>query len=497
MRTLLIVDDDRSVHLLLKSRVGADYTLLEALTVAQGHEIIATHPEIDAVVLDMQLPDGDGLDVLTAGLKRRPGLPFIVLTAHGSVQGAVEAMRAGAFDYAEKPLDLDHLSTTLRNALAQSDLRREVESLRETVRNTYGFDNAIGESRAMATVFRVIRQVINAKAPVLLTGESGTGKEVLARVIHFNSARKGQPFIAVNCAAIPEELLESELFGHEKGAFTGAQQRRLGKFEEARGGTVLLDEIGEMAPRLQAKLLRVLQEREFERVGSNSRIKLDARIIAATNRDLKVEIAEGRFREDLYYRLNVLTIAVPPLRDRKEDVPRLVHYFLGRVREREGTDIRSVTPEAMAVLQSHNWPGNVRELENTIFRAALIGDDSTISIDSLPPEMVDAYLAGPTPTVAGAVATAGAAPTLGAPTAPRGAAGVGAAGATVPRTLEEAEKAALEAAWARGGGNVSKVARELGISRATLYRKLRQYGLIVAGAGEGDEADAPPEIEPA
>jgi len=337
---------------------------------------------------------------------------------------------------------------------------KEVDRLRASLRDKYHYDNVVGVSRAMQQVFHVVERVTSANAPVLLTGESGVGKEVLAKLLHFQGNRRDRPFVAVNCAAIPEELLESELFGHEKGAFTGAVQRRIGRFEEASDGTILLDEIGELDARMQAKLLRVLQERCFERVGSNRTIVVEARVIATTNRALEEEIKVGRFREDLFYRLNVIRIHVPPLRERSEDIPALVQLMLARLQASEGRKIHRVTPRAMERLCAYAWPGNIRELENTIFRAGLVCLGSEIDVDALPAH------------VCGSVVSA---------ERMDEAASEGTVVLPVTMTLAEQEEYMIRRVYKEVGGDIAEAIRRLGLSRATLYRKLSKFGLVTGG----------------
>ena len=342
-------------------------------------------------------------------------------------------------------------------------VEREVDRLKQHLGERYRFDNVIGDSPAMRRVFELARRIVDASAPVLITGESGVGKEVFAKLLHFQSARREQPFVAVNCAAIPRELIESELFGHERGAFTGALQRRIGKFEEAGAGTILLDEIGELDARVQAKLLRVLQERTFERVGSNTPRPVEARVLAATNRDLEAEIAAGRFREDLYYRLNVLSLRLPPLRERREDIPLLVHHSLKRLREREGREVRGLTPAAMAAMSAYDWPGNVRELENVIFRAGLVTPGAWIDLDGLPAHIRGDADGAPRPTAASA-----------------GAEATPAALSIRGKSLEELEELAIRLTMEELEGDVTAALKVLGTSRATLYRKLKKYGIETA-----------------
>jgi len=341
---------------------------------------------------------------------------------------------------------------TVKNAIKNSALQEEVDRLRLELQERYQFKNIIGQSGPMQEVFKAVSKVIDSNVTVLLQGESGTGKELIARAIHFESAkRKNKPFIAVNCSALPESLLESELFGHEKGAFTGAVARRIGKFEQAHGGTIFLDEIGEMSPATQVKVLRVLQEREFERVGGNELVKVDVRILSATNKDIEEEVKKGQFREDLYYRLSVFPIKIPPLRERKEDIPLLAQYFLGKYAQREGKEVHSISSEALEVMMAYNWPGNVRELENAIERGVVLASGDEIAAKDLPPNVRSI---GEKKIVVNT-------------------------SSTLNTWIEKLEEEALRKALLECEGNISLTARKLGIGRATIYRKAKKYGLPI------------------
>ena len=384
---ILIVDDDPA----------ARYGLKRALT-ALGCEIIEAEDGVaalaavaqsnpDLLICDIQMPKMDGLTLVKRLADQGDARPVIVITAYGSERIAVEAMKAGAYDYLSKPYDVDELRCLVENVLETVRLRRENETLRNALRQQSGFGLLIGRSRAMEGVYDLIGKVAMTDAGVLIGGESGTGKELVARAIHEQSGRKARPFVAVNAAALPTELIESELFGHERGAFTGATARRQGKFELADGGTLFLDEIGDMHIETQAKLLRVLEEKQFERLGGSETVTVDVRIISATNKDLPVEIAEGRFREDLFYRLKVVDIFLPPLRDRREDIPLLVQHFLARFNDQHGKAMTDVPPDVMKMLMVYAWPGNIRELMHAVERAVIFSERSELSRDLLPQEV--------------------------------------------------------------------------------------------------------------
>jgi len=372
--TILVVDDEPLIRYALNDRLSADgYRVLEAETAAEA--VARSGDEVDLVLLDYRLPDGDGLSVLKQIKEHHPDTLVILLTAHQSVELAVEAMRQGAYHYANKPFNLDEISILVAKALETTQLRREVRSLRESQAQPYSFDRIVGEGNAVKAVKALLKKVATSPATtVLLTGESGTGKDLAAKVLHYNSARASKPFMNITCSALPEALMESELFGHERGAFTGADRQKRGLFETADGGTVFLDEIGEMVPGLQAKLLRFLEEKTFKRVGGAVDITVDVRVIAATNRNLQEEVKHGKFREDLFYRLNVLPIMLPPLRDRADDIPRLVTFYIDVYNTEFKKRIHGLTAEAMEQITRHPWPGNIRELRNAIERAMLLSD---------------------------------------------------------------------------------------------------------------------------
>ncbi len=379
--TILVVDDEQLIRWALKDRLSDEgYRVVEADTAASA--IARAEEGADLVLLDYRLPDGDGLTVLKKIKERDPDTLVVLLTAFSSVETAVEAMKHGAYHYANKPFNLDEIVLLVEKALETTRLRREVRTLRASQAQPYSLDRIVGASPALLTVKGLLQKIAASPAStVLLTGESGTGKDLAAKVIHFNSDRAARPFMNITCSALPEALLESELFGHERGAFTGADRQKHGLLETADGGTVFLDEIGEMVPGLQAKLLRFLEEKTFKRVGGAVDIHVDVRVIAATNRNLQEEVRGGRFREDLYYRLNVLPIVLPPLRDRVEDIALLVEFYVDSYNREFKKRIRGVTAEAMARLRSYGWPGNVRELRNAVERAMLLAEHETLGVD--------------------------------------------------------------------------------------------------------------------
>jgi two-component system, NtrC family, response regulator HydG len=447
-----VVDDDPAIRELLSFIVtGAGYNVD---SFSSGAEVLAHSARPPgAVLLDLMMPEIDGVQVLKELLRRFPGLPVVMITADNDIRRAVEVTKLGAYDYLVKPVDQERLLTTLGRALAHGNLEKEVARLKGELSDRYHLRNIVGSSAAMRKVYDQVEKVLESEITVFIAGESGTGKELVAKAIHYASLRSDGPFIDVNCAAIPEGLQESELFGHEKGAFTGAVATHPGKFEQASKGTIFLDEVGEMSPSAQARLLRVLQERVLQRVGGTETIALDVRVISASNRDLAKMVAEGGFRQDLFYRLVVFPIALPPLRDRREDIPLLVEHFLEKHARDAGKRMTRVEARAMEALTEHGWPGNVRELENVIHRTLLVSAGLELTLDDLPP----AISAGPDPAAAEASPT----PVT----------------AAASKSLEELEREAIVRAMESNHGNLSDVARELGIGRSTLYRKLEQYGL--------------------
>ena len=442
MERILIVDDDPGFRNLLETiLVGEGYGVENAGSVGEALRAGARR-KYDLVVVDLKLPDGDGLAVLRWWMENMPETPVIMITAFGTVASAVEAMKLGAVDYLGKPLSSpDELRLLVRKALDQRQLAEQFQLLREEDADRFSCGDLVADDPKMARVLDLARRVAPTNTTVLITGESGTGKELIARCIHRNSPRSQKIFVAVNCAALAPSLIESELFGHEKGSFTGAAGQHLGRFERAHGGTLFLDEIGELDGNLQAKLLRVLQEKAFERVGGTREIAVDVRVIAATNRNLKQSVADGKFREDLYYRLNTFPIEVPPLRDRPSDIPRLVRFFLGRAARNLAKPHLVLTPEAEKVLLAYGWPGNVRELENTMERVAILCDD-VIEPDDLP---------------------------------------VTSSGLARPVLFRDIERQAIEDALRANDGNRTKTARQLGISLRTLQYRLKEYGITQSG----------------
>jgi two-component system response regulator HydG len=447
---LLVVDDDRAHRTMLKTLLsGWGYRVTEA---DDGDVAVSLVEErtFDMILMDVRMIRMSGLEALPRLRRIDPLVPVVIMTAYSSVETAVEALKAGAHDYLTKPLDFDKLKVTIERTVDHARLQSENRRLRARLAEHLDRGEIIGGSPAMARVLERIAQVAPTEATVLITGESGTGKELVAAALHYNSPRRDGPFVKINCAALAETLLDSELFGHERGAFTGAERRKDGKFLLADGGTLFLDEVSEMAMPMQAKLLRVLQEKEFSRVGGEAVIRVDVRLIAATNRRLEDAVAAGAFREDLYYRLNVVAIEMPSLAERREDIPLLVDAFLRRFSEKNRKDLKGVTPEAMGRLVRHSWPGNVRELMNVVESAVVLTRDEVVDVSDLPPVFQ-----------AGGDGKGDALPE---------AAGVGEA------TLEEVEKAVIMRTLAATGGNKSEAARRLGISRKTLHNKLKQYG---------------------
>jgi DNA-binding NtrC family response regulator len=461
---ILIVEDEAAIRLALSGLLRREgYEVAQAEHGEAALQALASEC-FDLVLTDLALGGGaTGMDVLRQAKQLRPGLPVVMITAHGSEKVAVEAMKLGAADYVPKPFDNDEIRLVVGRALERTRLERENRELRERVERTFRFDNLIGSGAAMRQVFEVIRKVAETDLTVLIRGESGTGKELVAEALHQHSTRARGPFVAVNCAAISRELVESELFGHEKGAFTGADARRKGRFESASGGTIFLDEIGDMAPETQAKVLRVLQERRFERVGGSAPVEADVRVLAATHRDLEADVKRDRFREDLYYRLKVVEIEIPPLRERPEDVPALVDRFLGELAERLGRPKKTIRAAALARLAGFAWPGNVRELRNVVEQAAVLATGEAI-------EEADLRLPD---TDAGVPADAGA-PDRSFAEAKR-------------RTVLDFERRYLLAALRQHGGNISRAAAAIGMVRQSLQQKIRELGLRDEEWTDGDE----------
>ncbi|UCG13839.1 MAG: sigma-54-dependent Fis family transcriptional regulator [Deltaproteobacteria bacterium] len=388
METILIVDDEKNYLLVLEALLtDVGYEVITTDSAKDALGLTETH-DLDLVITDMRMPGLDGMEFLARLRSRQPELPVIMMTAYATVEKAVEAMKRGAFDYITKPFKNEELKLTIRKAIEMHRLMQQNRLLSQELQERFRFDNIVGKSKVMRQVYEVIEKVAQTRASVLITGESGTGKELIARSIHFNSQRRDKPFISVNCSALSETLLESELFGHERGAFTGAIMQRKGRFELAHGGSLFLDEVGDMSPSLQVKLLRVLQEMAFERVGGSKTLKVDARLITASNRDLRREVETGRFREDLYYRLKVVHIKVPPLRQRRDDIPLLVHHFLEKVAKANSISVKDVSQEALRYMYQYDWVGNVRELENVVERAVILCDGNEIDLRDLPEELL-------------------------------------------------------------------------------------------------------------
>ncbi len=451
---ILVVEDERAIQLALSGLLRREGYAVELA--GDGQEAIEKlgAGAFDLVLTDLALGRGkSGMDVLRRAKELHPETLVVMITAHGSEKIAVEAMKAGAEDYVPKPFDNDEIRLVVRRALERTRLVREHRLLLEQVQRQYGFENLIGSGPAMQRVFETLQKVAETDLTVLVRGESGTGKELVAQALHGRSSRRGRPFVAVNCAAISRELVESDLFGHEKGAFTGADARRQGRFEAADGGTIFLDEIGDMAPETQAKVLRVLQERSFERVGGGQPIRVDVRVVAATHRHLEEEVRSGRFREDLYYRLRVVEIELPPLRERQQDIPALAQRFLEQVTARLGLEKRRLGESALSRLAHHPWPGNVRELQNAIEQACVLASGPAI-------EEADLRLGG-----------AAGAPEPGADLAHLPFA------EAKRRATEGFEKAFLLRALRASGGNISRAAQSIGMVRQSLQQKIRELGL--------------------
>ena len=373
--TIVIVDDEANIRRVLEAMFSSEgYHVITAENGRTGVNAVSQNPDVDVVIADLIMPDMNGVEVLEQVKQINPSISVLMVTAHGTIKSAVDAMRLGAFDYITKPFDMDEIKVVVKKALERNQLIDENRELRQQLKTRYRFDNIVGNSGKMQDIYRLVERVADSRATVLIRGESGTGKELIARALHYNSGRANKPFIAVACIALAETILESELFGHEKGAFTGAVGTKVGRFEAADGGTLFLDEIGDIPGNVQMKLLRVIQEREFERVGGLKPIKVDVRMVTATNQDLENAVKEGKFREDLYYRLQVVQINLPPLREKKEDIPPLVEHFINMYARDNGKAVKFASPEALEMMMAYAWPGNVRELENTIERATVLAD---------------------------------------------------------------------------------------------------------------------------
>ncbi|HEY8369820.1 MAG TPA: sigma-54 dependent transcriptional regulator [Thermodesulfobacteriota bacterium] len=491
---VLIVDDEESMRFVLRRALEKEGYDVEVATTGEAALALAAEQRFDLVLLDIRMPGVSGLDVLSTlrsngaasaeangGRGQTPtGPEVIILTAQNTMKNAVEAMKRGAYDYLTKPVDLDELKVLVRKALDARALASQVETLKAEVREKYDQEySLVGQSEPMQQIFKLIGKVAKSDVTVLIEGESGTGKELIARSLHYHSDRLGKPFVAVNCAAIPRDLLEAELFGFEKGSFTGAVERRIGRFEQAHGGTLFLDEIGEMPLELQAKLLRVIQEREIDRVGSKGTIPIDVRIVAATNQDLRALVQQRRFREDLFYRLDVARITVPPLRERREDIPALADFFLSRFRGELGAGGKSLSKEALRLLMAHHWPGNVRELENTLKRAVVLSSNPTLLPEDFP-ELL---------------ATRGQGPRIDDLSLEEllevklrrfldQMEGLSLSG-IYAQVIEVVERPLLKLILERTGGNQVRAAEILGINRNTLRKKLSLLGVPVRGTRGG------------
>ncbi len=493
-QTILVVDDDPAQRRILEEVVKRDgYRTLTAESGTEAMEIMGgIHAkDISMMILDLVMPGMDGMEVLEALRPQHPALPVIVLTAHGGIETVVKAMRAGADDFVVKPVSPERLHVSIRNALKVTALTGEINRLQKKAQGQLTFDDIIAGAPSMGNALKLGRRAAQSNIPVLIEGESGVGKEVFARAIQGESDRAGRPFVTVNCGAIPENLIESILFGHEKGAFTGASEKHAGKFVEANGGTLFLDEIGELPLDMQVKLLRAIQEGEVDPVGAKKPVKVDIRLISATNRDMIEMVKQGHFREDLYYRLNVFPINIPPLRERREDLGELVSHFVSRLAAEEGKNVSAVTPDAMQMLHAYDWPGNVRQLENTIFRAIVLADGAELTIadfpqiasqldgfDATPPAPADA----PMPVMQGAATGGGFRQTLTDFAMSNISGGVSVTDEQGNmRRLEDVEADLIRLAIDKYKGHMSEVARRLGIGRSTLYRKVRDLGLDVRG----------------
>jgi two-component system NtrC family response regulator len=454
METILIVDDEKNYLVVLEALLGPEgYEILTADNARDAIRLIRDS-DLDLLITDMKMPGTSGMQLLEESKKIKADLPVIMMTAYGTIEMAVEAMKKRAYDYITKPFQNEELKLTVKKALENYRLIKENRLLSEALSDRYKYGKIIGKSKPMQEIYEMISKVARSKASVMITGPSGTGKELIAKAIHYGSARKDRPFISVNCGALTETLLESELFGHEKGAFTGAVSMRKGRFELADGGTLFLDEVGDMPPSLQVKLLRVLQEMEFERVGGTKTIRVDVRVLSASNRNIKEVVAEGGFREDLFYRLNVINIEVPSLRERTEDIRLLVNHFIEKYRQDRGKEEIELSPEAWKILYGYTWPGNVRELENIIERAVVLKADRLIGPDDLPAELSEK---GKEVEVERFIP-------LNAP---------------LQKTLEEIEEKLIRRALEQCDNVQSHAAEMLGITKSLIQHKMKKYNIAV------------------
>ena len=486
-KTVLVVDDDPTQRRLIQAVLERDgFAVVHAENGDQAIARLTSGGACDLILLDLVMPGLSGQDTLKEIRARSFAQPVIVVTASGGIDTVVQAMQAGACDFFIKPASPERITTSIRNALSMGDLKGEVERLKKHANGKTTFADLVGESPAMQMVKRMGERAAKSSIPILITGESGVGKEVIARAVHGSSDRSGKPFVAVNCGAIPENLIESILFGHEKGSFTGATDKHLGKFQEANGGTLFLDEVGELPLDMQVKLLRVLQEGEVDAVGSKRSLKIDVRIVSATNRDPAQAVKDGLFREDLFYRLNVFPIEAPSLRERREDIPALVEHFIRRFNVEEGKNVAGASAETVEFLTAFDWPGNVRQLENAVYRAIVLADAPYLQpydfpaisgVKAPPPELTAPNFAL-LPTAAELLAEM-----------PKDAPVRILDGRGHLRTLEEIERDLIQLAIEIYAGHMSEVARRLGIGRSTLYRKVREQGLEDLVKGANDETD--------
>jgi DNA-binding NtrC family response regulator len=462
---ILVIDDDTAVREVLTATLLNDgYQVSGVSDGASALQMIQEQP-IHIVITDLHMPGMDGLEVISRITKLDSRIITIVMTGYGTIDYAVRTMKAGAFDFITKPFGPDTVSLIVKRAIEVLKLKQENHLLRKAVRDQYRFEHLVGTSAPMRRVLDFVEKVADSESTVLITGDSGTGKELIARMLHFNSMRRDRPLVPVNCGAIPENLLESELFGHEKGAFTGAAHTRLGRFELAHGGTLFLDEIGEMPLALQVKLLRVLQERCFERVGGNKTIHVDVRIIAATNQDLEQAVAERRFRQDLYYRLHVIPIEVPPLRERRSDIPLLVNHFIERLNDQRKTEIAGMEPEALARLTAYEWPGNIRELENLVERSVVLKKKGWITVADLPDRLARTPTSQPADQSEHFIR-------------------FNEEGINLTKELEQYENRLIGEALRKANGVTRKAAQLLQLNRTTLVEKLKRKGFDAKSHGE-------------
>ena len=459
-RTILVAEDEEKMRRILEVNLQDGYRVLLAKDGEEALHMIKEN-EVNLLLTDMRMPEKDGLSLLHEVKRLRPEIPVVLITAYGTIESAVNAMKEGAADYLLKPIKMEEVELVIQRALLQADLINENRKLREEIRSLYGMDTLISKHQKMIEIMGIVQQVADSKATVLIEGESGTGKELVARGIHFNSQRAGFPFIVVNSSAIPKELLESELFGHEKGAFTGAGKRKIGSFEMAHRGTLFLDEIGEMPKELQVKILRAIEGYRFMRVGGTEEIEVDVRMITATHRDLKAAVEAGEFREDLFYRLHVVSIKLPPLRERKGDIPLLVSHFIEKHKREVKDRSLEISERALQILEDYSWPGNVRELENCILRTMLLARSNRIEGEDLPPEVRGE---GGEPTVS----------------VPRDSAELRRMKWQLKRKAEnEVEKVFLREALKRNKGNISKTALGVGMDRRQLQNLIRKHRIVV------------------